>query len=70
MTIKKIKEDLYNHKGSNAIIRCDLGRNKIEEYNVVINDLYNHVFTVKLKNDELKSFSYSDIITKTIKINY
>lgn len=70
MTIKKIKEDLYNHIGKGATIKCDLGRNKIEEYDVTIKDLYNHVFTVKLKNDELKSFSYSDIITKTIKINY
>ena len=70
MTIKKIKEELYNHIGKNAIIKCDLGRNKIEEYNVVIKNLYNHVFTVKLNNNELKSFSYSDVITKTIKINY
>lgn len=70
MTIKKIKEDLYNHIGHDATIKCDLGRNKIEEYDVTIKDLYNHVFTVKLKNDELKSFSYSDILTKTIKINY
>ena len=70
MTIKKIKEELYNHKGKDAVIRCNLGRNKTEKYDVVIKDLYNHVFIVKLKNNELKSFSYSDIITKTIKINY
>jgi uncharacterized protein Veg len=70
MTINKIKEELNNHIGGSAVIKCDLGRNKIEEYDVIIKELYNHVFVVKLKNNELKSFSYSDIITKTIKINY
>ena len=70
MTIKKIKEELINHIGKNATIKCDLGRNKFEEYDVVIKNIYNHVFIVKLKNDELKSISYTDVITKTIKINY
>lgn len=70
MTIKKIKDELYKHKGNNATLKYDLGRNKIEEYDVIIKDLYKHVFTVKLTNNEVKSFSYSDIITKTIKINY
>ena len=32
MTIKKIKEELINHIGKNATIKCDLGRNKFEEY--------------------------------------
>lgn len=68
--IEKIKEDLNNHIGSIARIKYNLGRNKFEEYDVTIKELYKHVFIVKLKNDELKSFSYSDIITKTIKIHY
>jgi uncharacterized protein Veg len=70
MTIEKIKKELNNHIGKNATIKYDLGRNKYEEYDVVIKELYNHVFIVKLKNEELKSFSYSDVITKTIKIKY
>ena len=68
--IEKIKEDLNNHIGNNVRIKYNLGRNKFEEYEVTIKELYKHVFIVKLKNDELKSFSYSDIITKTIKIHY
>ena len=70
MTLSKIKEELYNHKGMEATIKCDLGRNKYEVYDVTIKDLYKHIFLVKLKNNEIKSFSYSDIITKTIRINY
>lgn len=70
MTIEKIKNDLNEHLGRSATIKYDLGRNKFEEYDVIIKELYNHVFIVKLKNEELKSFSYTDVITKTIKINY
>lgn len=70
MTIEKIKNDLNEHLGDTVTIKYDLGRNKFEEYDVIIEELYNHVFIVKLKNEELKSFSYTDVITKTIKINY
>ncbi len=68
--LEKIKNELNNHIGDEVLIKYDLGRNKFEEYNVVIKELYNHIFIVSLNNNELKSFSYSDVITKTIKINY
>lgn len=70
MTVEKIKKELNSHIGKNATIKYNLGRNKFEEYEVVIKKLYNHVFLVELDNDEIKSFSYSDVITRTIKINY
>ena len=73
MTIEKIKNELYKHIGDVATIKYNLGRNKFEKYDVVIKELYNHVFLVEVKkvhNCELKSFSYSDVITKTIKIDY
>jgi len=72
MTIEKVKKDLHDHIGEDATIVYNLGRNKYEEYNVVIKELYNHVFLVQTKEEkkEIKSFSYSDVITKTIKIHY
>ena len=70
MTIEKIKIELNNHIGENVKIKYNLGRNKYEEYDVKIKKLYNHVFLVELNNDEIKSFSYSDVITHTIRINY
>lgn len=72
ITIDKIKEELSNHLGSEAKIKYSLGRNKFEEYDVLIKQLYNHVFIVEMTNDkkEVKSFSYSDIISKTVKIDY
>jgi len=70
MTENKIKEELNNHLGDMMIIKYNLGRNKYEKYNVILKELYNHIFLVQLENENIKSFSYSDIITKTIKIDY
>lgn len=73
MTISQIKNDLKEHIGNKAIIKCNLGRNKYEKYNVTIKELYKNIFLVQLNNEnnpEIKSFSYTDVITKTIKIDY
>lgn len=71
MNIEKIKEQLNNHLGEQATIRYNLGRNKIAKYDVTIKNIYNHIFTVEIENNKaIKSFSYSDVITKTIKIDY
>lgn len=72
MNVEKIKNDLESHLGEEATLKYHLGRNKYEEYNVTIKEAYNRVFLVELNNKkrEIKSFSYSDIITRTIKIKY
>ena len=73
ITENLIKQELNKHLGDIVTIKYNLGRNKFEKYNVKIKKLYDHVFTVelnRLKTKEIKSFSYSDVITKTIKIDY
>lgn len=72
MTITKIKSELNNLIGEVVTLNYNLGRNKYETYEVIIKELYNNIFTVQMKsgNPIVKSFSYSDIITKTIKIDY
>jgi len=72
MNIEMVKEELNNHLGEEVTIRYNLGRNKVEKYNAVIKELYNNIFLVELTNinNEIKTFSYSDIITQTIKIDY
>ncbi len=72
MNIANVKEKLANLVGKNIIIQYSLGRNKYEKYEVIIKELYDFVFTVEVDNGsfmEIKSFSYADVITKTIKIN-
>ena len=71
MTKAEIIEKLNYHLGKDVIIKYNLGRNKYERYKVKIKELYNNIFLVELKKDkQIKSFSYNDIITKTIKIDY
>ncbi len=71
MFISKIREDLKKHVGHDATIRYNLGRNKYESYEVKIDKTYEHVFLVKLKNrDETKSFTYTDVMIKMVKITY
>ncbi len=70
MQIEKVKNELEEHLGKIALIKYNLGRNKFEEYQVKIKKLYNHVFLVETNNSQIKSFSYSDVIMKTIKIHY
>ena len=70
MTISEVKSELNNHIGKEVTIKCNLGRNKYEKYNVVIKELYSNIFLVELKENLVKSFSYTDVITSTIKIIY
>lgn len=70
MTIDHIKQELETHIGDVVTIKYNLGRNKYEKYDAVLKELYNHVFLVKINDEITKSFSYTDVITKTIKIDY
>lgn len=71
MTRTEIIEKLNCHLGHDVIIKYNLGRNKYEKYKVKIKKLYSNIFLVELKEDkQIKSFSYNDVITKTIKIDY
>ena len=65
----RTKLDPYNEK--TVKIKCNLGRNKYETYEATIKKIYNFLFLVETndKNKSLKSFSYADIISKTIKIS-
>ena len=68
--ISQIREKLSDYVGENVIIKYNLGRNKYEKYDVVIKELYENVFIVESNNSIKKSFTYTDILTKTIKIDY
>lgn len=70
MTIHEIKKNLKDHIGKKVVINYNLGRNKYEEYHVTIKQLYDNIFLVEDEKNAAKSFSYTDIITKTIRIHY
>lgn len=69
MTISSVKKELLDHIGDIVKLKYSLGRNKYEEYEAMIKELYDYVFLVDT-NQGVKSFSYIDVITKVIKIDY
>lgn len=68
--ISEIRGKLNDYIGEEVIIKYNLGRNKFEKYHVIIKELYDNVFLVESDTKERKVFSYSDVITNTIKIDY
>ena len=71
MKIDTIKNELNSHIGDIVSLKCNIGRNKIESYDVIIKKLYSRIFVVEVNNTlEIKAFSYSDVISKTVKIYY
>ena len=69
MTISKVKKELLEHLGDVVSIKYSLGRNKYEQYEAIVKELYDYVFLVECDN-VVKSFSYTDVITKVIRIDY
>lgn len=66
--INKIRDNIKNNVGNRVKILYNGSRNKKEDYVGIINEFYNNIFIVKLDTGEVKSFSYSDILTNTIEI--
>ncbi len=72
MTLQEIKDKVSDNIGNDVVIKCNLGRNKFEKYRAKIKETYKNVFIVEVRDKrcEIKSFTYTDVMTKTIKIDY
>lgn len=68
LTIKKIKNILNDLVGKKIFVIYNGGRNKNEKYCGVVFKLYRNIFTIRLDNGVIKSFSYCDVLTKIVKI--
>ena len=68
--ISKIKEDIKNKKGKVLKFRHNGARNQKEEFKGIIVDTYNYVFIIKTidEKEEIKSFTYSDILIDNLEI--
>lgn len=64
--ITKTIEQVKDMQGVNIRLKVNRGRNKIEEIEGVVEDVYPSIFTIRSKDGELSSFSYSDILAKNI----
>ena len=65
MNIDKVKNQINDLKNNKLKIKVNIGRNKYEYYEGNIKDIYPNLFTMETNNG-MKSFTFSDIITKTV----
>ena len=65
MNLTTVKEDVKKIVGKKVIAKVNMGRNKYETFEGIIDTVYPFLFV--LKNDkEIKTFSYADILTKDV----
>lgn len=71
----KVRESVKQQCGNKVVIRLDRGRNKVDIEHGIIKAAYPSVFTILVNDEEdggkpaqLLSFSYTDIITKEIRM--
>lgn len=69
MMIEEIKNQIAQNLNKEVIITEYGLRNKINYYQGRIFKIYPNIFTI-LINGEQKSFTYAEIVTKDIEINY
>ena len=67
MNIDLIKKDINKLLGYKLKIKINLGRNKFEYLEGMIEKIHPNLFTVKT-NKGIKSFTYSDVATKAVTI--
>ena len=70
MNIEKIKNSLVENKGRKFSFKFNGSRNQREEFKGTIANTYNYIFLVKVDNDaeQIRSFSYTDILTESLEI--
>lgn len=69
----RVRAAVKEQCGSRVVIKLDKGRNKVDVQEGVIKEAYPSVFTILVDDTEdrpsqLLSFSYTDIITKEIRM--
>ena len=72
--IRRVRASIHPQCGRKEMIQLDRGRNKVDIQEGVIQNAYPSVFTILVKDGQeqrppqLLSFSYSDIITRDIRM--
>lgn len=67
LNLEREKNRIKKLLNQNIRLRVNIGRNKFEYYNGIIVNMYDSVFIVDV-NGIIKSFSYSDLLTKNVLI--
>jgi|LSQX01.3.fsa_nt_gb uncharacterized protein Veg len=70
--ITDIKNEIEKNVGRDVNLKANVGRRKMYESTGTIEQVYPSIFVVRLDNEAKGciTFSYSDVLTKTVTISY
>lgn len=70
MNVDKVREEVELKTGEVLHFKFNGSRNQIQEFDGKIIETYSAIFVVKLVNENnIKSFSYNDLITSSLEIS-
>ena len=67
-----IKKDIEGHVGESVTLKANGGRRKVLVNKGIIEKAYPSIFVIRLDNDNRRTvtYSYSDVLTKTVQLVY
>ena len=71
LNLEQVKMEILKLKGQDVEMQVNKGRKKVVCYEGVVEDIYNSVFVVRIKNDSYRdklSCSFSDVLCGDVKI--
>ena len=68
MNGKFMQKKLSPYVGKRIKVKYSLGRNKYEVYDGTLKELFPNVFLLEDEMGTIKCFSYSDLLTKTVRL--
>ena len=69
MTIDTIRDSIHNNMGNSIEVIHNEGRNRVSYYKGRVVEVYKNIFIV-MDHDSKRSFSYHDVLTKTVKVSF
>ena len=65
-----IRRDIENHVGEKVTLKANGGRRKVLVNKGIIEKTYSNIFVIRLDQDTQRTvtYSYSDVLTKTVQI--
>ena len=67
MNKSRVKDNIESYKGRTLHFKYNGSRNQVEEFDGIIENTYNAIFTIKLEDSNcIKSFTYNDVINESL----
>lgn len=69
LQLVNLKEGMANLVGQKVLIRRTIGKSKIQEKTVVVQETYPWTFCVKVGDEQKESYTYADVLSKTVEVS-